>query len=149
MGFALHASSIPAMVSGLVQGPVKDQRTSHDFLQTAGLLNFGNSGGPLVRSDSGEVAAMVVTTVPYLERAKDSHGVAIGSVMMKSGISYSIPAPAIRQWLAANHLSTSPSPGPEPNRLSPTALHPRPTVPSRPVICCRPSRACCMGMPIS
>lgn len=53
---------------------------------------------------------MVVTTVPYLERAKDSHGVAIGSVMMKSGISYSIPAPVIRQWLTANHLSPSPFP---------------------------------------
>lgn len=53
---------------------------------------------------------MVVTTVPYLERAKDAHGAAIGSVMMKSGISYSIPAPVIRQWLAANHLSPSPLP---------------------------------------
>ena len=62
-----------------------------------------------MRSDSGEVAAMVVTTVPYLERAKDSQGIAIGSVTIKAGISYSIPAPVIRQWLAANHLSTSPS----------------------------------------
>ena len=109
MGFALHATSIPATVSGLVQGPSRTNGRATDFLQTTGLLNFGNSGGPLVRSDSGEVAAMVVTTVPYLERAKDSRGIAIGSVMMKTGISYSIPAPAIRQWLAANHLSTSPS----------------------------------------
>ena len=31
-------------------------------------------------------------------------------MMMKSGISYSIPASAIRQWLAANHLSPAPSP---------------------------------------
>jgi tetratricopeptide (TPR) repeat protein len=30
--------------------------------------------------------------------------------MMKSGISYSIPAPVIRQWLTANHLSPSPFP---------------------------------------
>lgn len=110
MGFALHASIIPAMVSGLVQGQSRTNGRVVDFLQTAGLLNFGNSGGPLVRTDSGEVAAMVVTTVPYLERAKDSQGVAIGSVMMKSGISYSIPAPVIRQWLAANHLSPSPPP---------------------------------------
>ena len=108
MGFALHATIIPAMVSGQVQGQSRTNGRVTDFLQTAGLLNFGNSGGPLVRTDSGEVAAMVVTTVPYLERAKDSHGVAIGSVMMKSGISYSIPAPVIRQWLAANHLSPSP-----------------------------------------
>ncbi|HEX9154345.1 MAG TPA: tetratricopeptide repeat-containing serine protease family protein, partial [Nitrospira sp.] len=110
MGFALHASIIPAMVSGLVQGQSRTNGRVVNFLQTAGLLNFGNSGGPLVRTDSGEVAAMVVTTVPYLERAKDSHGVAIGSVMMKAGISYSIPAPVIRQWLAANHLSPSPPP---------------------------------------
>ena len=110
MGFALHATSIPAPVSGLVQGPSRTSRRATDFLQTTGLLNFGNSGGPLVRSDSGEVAAMVVTTVPYLERAKDSQGIAIGSVMMKAGISYSIPAPAIRQWLAENHLSPAPSP---------------------------------------
>ncbi len=109
MGFTLHATSIPAMVSGLVQGQSRTNGRAIDFLQTTGLLNFGNSGGPLVRSDSGEVAAMVVTTVPYLERAKDAQGVAIGSVTMKSGISYSIPAPAIRQWLAANHLSPSPS----------------------------------------
>jgi len=110
MGFTLHATSIPAMVSGLVQGQSRTNGRAIDFIQTTGLLNFGNSGGPLVQSDSGEVAAMVVTTVPYLERAKDSQGVAIGSVMMKSGISYSIPAPAIRQWLAANHLSPSPFP---------------------------------------
>jgi hypothetical protein len=126
LGFALHASTIPAMVSGLVQGPSRTNGRVVDFLQTAGLLNFGNSGGPLVRTDSGEVAAMVVTTVPYLERAKDSHGVAIGSVMMKSGISYSIPAPAIRQWLAANHLSPSPFPlaraqQPLPNMAEPEA----------------------------
>lgn len=107
LGFALHASTIPAMVSGLVPGQSRTNGQVVDFLQTSGLLNFGSSGGPLVRTDSGEVAAMVVTTVPYLERAKDAHGVAIGSVMMKSGISYSIPASVIRQWLDANRLSPS------------------------------------------
>jgi Trypsin-like peptidase domain/Tetratricopeptide repeat len=124
MGFALHASTIPAMVSGLVQGQSRTNGRVVDFLQAAGLLNFGSSGGPLVRTDSGEVAAMVVTTVPYLERAKDPQGVAIGSVMMKSGISYSIPAPAIRQWLAANHLSPSPlarAQQPLPNMAEPEA----------------------------
>lgn len=59
---------------------------------------------------------MVVTTVPYLERARDAQGVAIGNVMMKSGISYSIPASVIRQWLAANHLSPSP---PDPAQMPP------------------------------
>jgi len=108
LGFALHATAIPAMVSGLVHGQSRTTKRVVDFLQTTGLLNFGNSGGPLVRTDSGEVAAMVVTTVPYLERAKNAQGDAIGSVIIKSGISYSIPAPAIRQWLATNHLSPSP-----------------------------------------
>jgi len=110
LGFALHASTIPAMASGLVQGQSRTNGRVVDFLQTVGLLNFGSSGGPLVRTDSGEVAAMVVTTVPYLERAKDAQGVAIGSVMMKSGISYSIPAAVIREWLAAHHLLPSPVP---------------------------------------
>jgi tetratricopeptide (TPR) repeat protein len=46
--------------------------------------------------------------------------------MMKSGISYSIPAPAIRQWLAAKHLSPSPFPlaqaqQPLPNMAEPEA----------------------------
>src|SRR5215831_8491614 len=110
MGFALHASTIPAMAIGLVPGESRTNGRVIDFLQTAGLLNFGSSGGPLVRTDSGEVAALVVTTVPYLERAKDAQGVAIGSVMMKSGISYAIPALVIRQWLASHHLSPSPNP---------------------------------------
>lgn len=110
LGFALHASIIPAMASGLVPGQSRTNGNVVDFLQTTGLLNFGNSGGPLVRTDTGEVAAMVVTTVPYLERAKDPQGIAIGSVMMKSGISYSIPAPMIRQWLATKHLAPSPIP---------------------------------------
>lgn len=125
MGFTLHATSIPAMVSGLVQGQSRTHGRAIDFLQTTGLLNFGNSGGPLVRSDSGEVAAMVVTTVPYLERAKDAQGVAIGSVTMKSGISYSIPASVIRQWLAANHLSPSPSPPVPPQSAFAKAAEPK------------------------
>jgi len=110
MGFTLHATVMPANVSGLVQGQSRTKGRAAGFIQTTGLLNFGNSGGPLVRTDSGEVAGLVVTTVPYLERAKDRSGVAIGSVTMKSGISYSIPAPVILQWLASHHLSSRPSP---------------------------------------
>ena len=124
LGFALHATVIPAMVNGLVHGQSRTTERVIDFLQTTGLLNFGSSGGPLVRTDSGEVAAMVVKTVPYLERAKNTQGDPIGSVMIKSGISYSIPAPVIRQWLATNHLSPSPfararAQQPLPNRAEP------------------------------
>ncbi len=110
MGFTLHATIVPGTVSGLAEGRSRTNGLVAVFIQTTGLLNFGNSGGPLVRTDSGEVAGMVVTTVPYLERAKDGSGVAIGSVTMKSGISYSVPAPVILQWLASHHLSSSPSP---------------------------------------
>lgn len=123
MGFTLHATVVPGTVSGLAQGRSRTEGRAAGFIQTTGLLNFGNSGGPLVRTDSSEVAGMVVTTVPYLERAKDRAGVAIGSVTMKSGISYSIPAPVIHQWLAQNRLLSSPTPssarsqGPKPTSV--------------------------------
>lgn len=110
MGFTLHATVVPGTVSGLVQGQSRTKGRAASFIQTTGLLNFGNSGGPLVRTDSGEVVGMVVTTVPYLERAKDPSGVAIGSVTIKSGISYSIPVPVIHQWLDRNRLLSSPTP---------------------------------------
>ncbi|HKN85562.1 MAG TPA: tetratricopeptide repeat protein, partial [Nitrospiraceae bacterium] len=73
-------------------------------VQTTGILNFGNSGGPLIDAETGVVLGMVVTTVPYLERAKDRTGASIGSVSLKSGIGYSIPAPIIQGWLTTHHL---------------------------------------------
>ena len=104
MGFALHATIGSGMVSGMAQG--RSRTTGHPagFVQTTGILNFGNSGGPLIDRETGAAVGMVVTTVPYLERAKDRNGAAIGSVSMKSGIGYSIPASFIRQWLASHHL---------------------------------------------
>jgi tetratricopeptide (TPR) repeat protein len=121
MGFTLHATVVPGTVSGLAQGQSRTKGHAAGFIQTTGLLNFGNSGGPLVRTDSGEVAGMVVTTVPYLERAKDRNGVEIGSVTMKSGISYSVPASVIHQWLDRNRLLSSPTPS------SPWTQGPKPT----------------------
>jgi len=109
MGFALHATAVPGVVSGVAQGRSRTDGRPQLFLQTTGLLNFGNSGGPVVRVDTGDVVGMVVTTVPYLERAKDQNGAAIGSVMMKAGISYSIPAPVLRQWLVSNDLVAEPT----------------------------------------
>lgn len=104
MGFAVHATIGSGMVSGVVQGRSRTHGRQAGFIQTTGILNFGNSGGPLIDSETGAVIGMVVTTVPYLERAKDRHGASIGSVSMKSGIGYSIPAPYIRQWLSAHRL---------------------------------------------
>ncbi|WP_447978906.1 trypsin-like peptidase domain-containing protein [Candidatus Nitrospira bockiana] len=104
MGFALHPTVGPGTVSGVAQGRSRTNGSPTSFVQTTGILNFGNSGGPLVDKESGDVVGMVVTTVPYLERAKDRNGASIGSVSMKSGIGYSIPAPVIRRWLDAHQL---------------------------------------------
>lgn len=129
MGFALHATIGSGMVSGMAQGRSRTSGHQAGFIQTTGILNFGNSGGPLIDRETGVALGMVVTTVPYLERAKDRNGAAIGSVSMKSGIGYSIPAAFIRQWLASHHLDAgitspdrdikpgtirTPSHGPEP-----------------------------------
>ena len=105
MGFTLHPTVGAGTVSGMAQG--RSRTTGHPapFVQTSGILNFGNSGGPLIDMNSGHVVGMVVTTVPYLERAKDKSGAPIGSVSMKSGIGYSIPAPVIREWLATRQVS--------------------------------------------
>jgi tetratricopeptide (TPR) repeat protein len=105
MGFALHATIGSGMVSGMAQGRSRTSGHQAGFIQTTGILNFGNSGGPLIDIETGAAVGMVVTTVPYLERAKDRNGTAIGSVSMKSGIGYSIPAVFIRQWLASHHLN--------------------------------------------
>jgi tetratricopeptide (TPR) repeat protein len=104
MGFALHATIGSGMVSGMAQGRSRMNAHQAGFIQTTGILNFGNSGGPLIDIETGAAVGMVVTTVPYLERAKDRNGTPIGSVSMKSGIGYSIPAAFIRQWLASHHL---------------------------------------------
>ena len=105
MGFALHPTIGSGMVSGMAQGRSRMNGHHAGFIQTTGILNFGNSGGPLIDIETGAAVGMVVTTVPYLERAKDRNGTAIGSVSMKSGIGYSIPAAFIRQWLISHHLN--------------------------------------------
>lgn len=104
MGFALHSTAGSGMVSGMAQGRSRTNGRQTGFVQTTGILNFGNSGGPLIDAETGVVLGMVVTTVPYLERAKDRTGASIGSVSLKSGIGYSIPAPVIREWLTRHHL---------------------------------------------
>ncbi|MBI4400890.1 MAG: serine protease [Nitrospirae bacterium] len=109
MGFTLHPTISTGTVGGVAEGRSRANGRPVTFIQTTGILNFGNSGGPLVCADSGEVAGMLVQTVPYLERARDRSGAAIGSVTMKSGIGYSIPAPVIRQWLASNSLVLEPT----------------------------------------
>jgi Tfp pilus assembly protein PilF len=106
MGFALHATVGSGTIGGVAQGRSRRAGRPAWFIQTTGILNFGNSGGPLMNVETGEAVGMVVTTVPYAERARDRNGSSIGSVSLKSGIGYSIPAPVIREWLASHQLST-------------------------------------------
>jgi Tfp pilus assembly protein PilF len=119
MGFVLHPTVVTGHANGMAQGRSRTTGRATPFIQTTGPFNFGNSGGPLISLESREIHGMVVHTVPYLERAKDRSGAPIGSVMMKSGIGYSIPASIIRQWLAKHSLIAKPSssmqkPTPEP-----------------------------------
>jgi TPR repeat protein len=122
-GFVLHSAIVTGTVSGMVrhQSPAKDYGTT--LILVTGVMNSGNSGGPLVLTDSGEVAGMVVTAVPYLEAAKDREGAVIGGVKLKSGLSYSIPAPTIRRWLTEKGLGAELRPMPSfSRRLRPSGV---------------------------
>jgi Flp pilus assembly protein TadD len=105
MGFVLHPTVASGHANGIAPGRSRMNGRNTPFIQTTSNFNFGNSGGPLVSLQTHEAVGMVVHTVPYLERAKDRNGTSIGSVTMKSGIGYSIPATVIRRWLAANRLA--------------------------------------------
>jgi hypothetical protein len=104
MGFALHPTIVPGSVNGIVQGRSRVKQKFASFIQITGHINQGSSGGPLVDLSSGEVAGMVVLQVPYLERARDRNGTGIGSVMLRSGIGYAIPATTINTWLVEHGL---------------------------------------------
>ena len=110
MGFVLHSTVVSGHANGDVSGRSRTKGRQTPFIQTTGNFNFGNSGGPLVGLSSHEVHGMVVHTVPFLERAKDRSGTSIGTVVMKSGIGYSIPASVIREWLTTNRLLATPVP---------------------------------------
>jgi Flp pilus assembly protein TadD len=131
MGLALHATVVPETISGVAIGRSRIEQDRAVFIQTTGILHPGNSGGPLVQLDSGEAVGMLVHTVPYMERARDRDGKSIGSVVLKTGISYSIPAHVIRQWLQANNLTAGPgtlSPSPRKDLMAQRSpAHPVPS----------------------
>jgi hypothetical protein len=106
IGFALHSTITPGTINGAVEGRTRAQSRHATYLQMTGALNSGNSGGPIIDLDTGEAVGMVTQTVPYLERARDRNGNVLGSVMMRSGIGYAIPATRIRQWLLGNRLAS-------------------------------------------
>jgi cytochrome c-type biogenesis protein CcmH/NrfG len=104
MGLTLHASVIPMTITGSAMGRSRTAGLSVPFVQTVGMLNAGSSGGPLVHSETGEIAGLVVHTVPYLEQVTNAGGAHLGTVMMRAGLSYSIPASRLRDWLQKNRI---------------------------------------------
>ena len=104
MGLTLHASVIPMTITGAAMGRSRTAGLPIPFVQTVGMLNAGSSGGPLVHSETGEIAGLVVHTVPYLEQVKNAGGERLGAVMMRAGLSYSIPASRLRDWLQQNRI---------------------------------------------
>ena len=104
MGLTLHASVIPMTITGAAMGRSRTSGLPIPFVQTVGMLNAGSSGGPLVDSETGELAGLVVHTVPYLEQVKNDRGERLGTAMMRAGLSYSIPVSRLRDWLQKNRI---------------------------------------------
>ncbi|MGH7183797.1 MAG: trypsin-like peptidase domain-containing protein, partial [Nitrospiraceae bacterium] len=98
-GLTLHASVIPMTITGTAMGRSRRAGQAVSFVQTVGMLNAGNSGGPLVDSQTGEITGLIVHTVPYLESVKNASGTRLGAVMVRAGLSYSIPVSRVRDWL--------------------------------------------------
>jgi Tfp pilus assembly protein PilF len=108
IGLTLHASVIPMTITGAAMGRSRTAGLPIPFVQTVGMLNAGSSGGPLVHSETGEIAGLVVHTVPYLEQVKNAGGERLGTVMMRAGLSYSIPVSRLRDWLQQNRIPFPP-----------------------------------------
>jgi trypsin-like peptidase/tetratricopeptide repeat protein len=104
MGLTLHASVIPMTITGAPTGRSRTAGLPVPFVQTVGMLSAGSSGGPLVDSETGELAGLVVHTVPYLEQVKNDRGERLGTAMMRAGLSYSIPVSRLRAWLQKNRI---------------------------------------------
>lgn len=104
MGLTLHTSVIPMTITGAAMGRSRTAGLPVPFVQTVGMLNAGSSGGPLVDSETGELAGLVVHTVPYLEQVKNDRGERLGTAMMRAGLSYSIPVSRLRDWLQKNRI---------------------------------------------
>ena len=104
MGLTLHTSVVPMTITGSAMGRSRKAGLPVPFVQTAGMLNAGSSGGPLVNNETGEITGLVVHTVPYLEQVKNTRGERLGTAMMRAGLSYSIPVSRLRNWLQKNNI---------------------------------------------
>jgi Tfp pilus assembly protein PilF len=110
MGLTIHPTVFPVTVTGEAMGRSRTTGQPIPFAQITGFMNAGSSGGPLVLSETGEIAGLVVHSVPYLERSKNHQGEVIGTVMLRAGLSYCIPASLLRTWLKESHLDTPTEP---------------------------------------
>jgi Flp pilus assembly protein TadD len=104
MGLTIHPTVFPVTITGEAMGRSRTTGQPIPFAQITGFMNAGSSGGPLVHSETGEIAGLVVHSVPYLERSKNPQGEVIGTVMLRAGLSYCIPASLLRTWLEKSHL---------------------------------------------
>ncbi|HEX2056125.1 MAG TPA: trypsin-like peptidase domain-containing protein, partial [Nitrospiraceae bacterium] len=114
MGLTIHPTVFPVTITGEAMGRSRTTGQPIPFAQITGFMNAGSSGGPLVLSETGEIAGLVVHSVPYLERSKNQHGEVIGTVMLRAGLSYCIPASLLRTWLQKSHLSFVEGPNRQP-----------------------------------
>ncbi|WP_447600695.1 trypsin-like peptidase domain-containing protein [Nitrospira sp. Nam80] len=105
MGLTIHPTVFPVTITGEAMGRSRTTGQPIAFAQITGFMNAGSSGGPLVLSETGEIAGLVVHSVPYLERSKNHQGEVIGTVMLRAGLSYCIPASLLRAWLEKSHLA--------------------------------------------
>src|SRR5690606_38889667 len=91
MGLTLHSTIKPVTLSGRTMGRSRTEGRTIPFLQVAGILHAGTSGGPLVHAESGEVFGMVVHSVPFIGQAKNRQGSFLGTVLLRADMSYVIP----------------------------------------------------------
>lgn len=104
MGLTIHPTVFPVTITGEAMGRSRTTGQPIPFAQITGFMNAGSSGGPLILSETGQIAGLVVHSVPYLERSKNHQGEVIGTVMLRAGLSYCIPATLLRTWLQKAHL---------------------------------------------
>ena len=114
MGLTIHPTVFPVTVTGETMGRSRTTGQPISFAQITGFMNAGSSGGPLVLSETGEIGGLVVHSVPYLERTKNPQGEVIGTVMLRAGLSYCVPAGLLRAWLEKSRLAFGEGPMPAP-----------------------------------